>query len=86
MNIDPEYFCFLAESTASLRTHLNPAFSKCLAGPLLPQTVGGGAVHAFSSPLSIGSAERVRPRSHDCTAEVKHPSFTHNLCVYKDAF
>lgn len=84
--MDPEYFCFLAESAASLRTHLKPAVPKRPAVPLPPQKVGGGAVHAFSSPLSISSAERVRPRSHDCTAEVKHPSFTQDYCVYKDAF
>lgn len=87
MSIDPGSFCFLAESAASLRTHLKPAVPKRPAGPVPAQKVGGGgAVRAFSSPPSVSSAQRVRPRSHDYTAEVKHPSFTHDWCVYLDAF
>lgn len=80
-------FLSLAESAASLRTHLKPAVPKRPAGALPPQKVGSGAAHVFSSPPSISSAERVRPRSHDCTAEVKPPSFTCDYHVYKiDAF
>lgn len=66
---------FLAESAVFLKSP-KPAVPKRPAGLLPPQMVGGGgAGHASSSP-SISPAERVRPRSPDCTAAVKLSSFT----------
>ncbi|XP_029697979.1 capping protein, Arp2/3 and myosin-I linker protein 2 isoform X1 [Takifugu rubripes] len=60
------------EADALLRTQLKPVIPKRPAGLLPPQKVGGAAVHAFSSPPSISSAERVQLRPHARTAENGH--------------
>lgn len=73
MSIDPGYFCCSGEADALLRTQLKPVIPKRPAGLLPPQKVGGAAVHAFSSPPSISSAERVQLRSHARTAQVIPP-------------
>ncbi|TNN01069.1 hypothetical protein fugu_012315 [Takifugu bimaculatus] len=60
------------EADALLRTQIKPVIPKRPAGLLPPQKVGGAAVHAFSSPPSISSAERVQLRPHARTAENGH--------------
>lgn len=72
MSLDPGCFCCSGEADALLRTHLKPVIPKRPAGLLPPQKVGGAVVHAFSSPPSISSAERVQLRSNARTAQVLH--------------